>query len=221
MSQDTTTLDPKLDLVFCLLFGDQQYRELLLSLLNAVLQADSPVIAAESLPAPASLTLPLRLRLASGEELNVELQSLHQRLAGVRSRMLQAWSRLFVDEYESRTEGQKLRRCVVVTIANFVELPSPRFHSVFQVREDVSRRLLTEHLELHLIELPKLLSAVDRGDQPKLVEWCRFLAASTADERAALARGDAQLAGAMRALEVLSADEDARREAERRALQIE
>jgi hypothetical protein len=49
MQQPRTTLDPKLDVVFSMLFGHERNRDLLLSLLNAVLKPENPIEAVEVL----------------------------------------------------------------------------------------------------------------------------------------------------------------------------
>jgi len=42
--------------------------------------------------------------------------------------------------------------------------------------------LLTDHLELHVLELPKLRGALVGMDEPALAAWRRFLASETDDE---------------------------------------
>jgi predicted transposase/invertase (TIGR01784 family) len=78
-----TTLDPKLDIVFWMLFGAEQNRALLISLLNAVLRPALPIESAEVLHAQPervgvddkSIVLDVRARLANGEQVDVEMQS--------------------------------------------------------------------------------------------------------------------------------------------------
>ena len=85
------TLDPKLDIVFWMLFGAEQNRELLISLLNAVLSPAEPIEAVEVLPAQPenlavgskNISLDVRLRLQNGEQVDVEMQS--QRRPALRS----------------------------------------------------------------------------------------------------------------------------------------
>src|SRR6478752_5014148 len=77
------TLDPKLDIVFWMLFGTEQNHELLSSLLNAVLQPPVPIAALEVLHAQPerssvddkSIALDVRVRLQNGEQVDVEMQS--------------------------------------------------------------------------------------------------------------------------------------------------
>ncbi len=116
-----------------------------------------------------------------------------------------------------------LRRCVVIFITDFVELAGALFHSVFQARERHGGDLLTDHLELHFVELPKLPAlqgAADGTDERSLAAWCRFLSATEDEELELLAKQDPMLKQAKHALEQLSADPDARLQAEHREMSL-
>jgi predicted transposase/invertase (TIGR01784 family) len=79
----TTLLDPKLDVVFSRLFGAEQNRTLLIDLLNAVLRPPRPIVSVEMLPTQAEplevdgkpIALDLRVSLAGGEQIDVEMQT--------------------------------------------------------------------------------------------------------------------------------------------------
>jgi predicted transposase/invertase (TIGR01784 family) len=220
------TLDPKLDVVFSMLFGAEQNRELLISLLNAVLRPSKPIVSVEVLPAEPertsvddkSIALDVRVRFEGGEQADVEMQS--QRHLALRERMLYYWARLYSGQLQRGAPYLKLRRCAVILITDFVELTTPRFHSIFQVREREDGRPLTDHLELHVIELPKLQSALERNDEPSLAAWGKFLAATNDEDLEALAMENPVLKQAKEALDNLSADPDARIRAERREIAL-
>jgi len=220
-------LDPKLDIVFWMLFGAEQNRALLISLLNAVLGPMAPIESAEVLHAQPertgvddkSIALDVRVRLASGEQVDVEMQS--QRRPAQRARALYYWARLYAGQLQRGAPYTELRRCVVVLITSFAELPSPRFHSVFRVQERHASEPLTDHLELHLVELPKLREeTMDRNDEPALTAWGRFLAASADDDLETLAMEHPVLKQATDALERLSANQEARLRAEQREMAL-
>ena len=220
------TLDPKLDIVFWMLFGAEQNRALLISLLNAVLKPSEPIVSAEVLHAQPersgvdekSIALDLRIQLETGEQVDVEMQT--QRRPAQRERALYYWARLYAGQALRGAPYENLRRCVVVLIANFVELSSPRFHSVFRVRAQPEGQLLTDHLELHVVELPKLNRALDRNDEPYLAAWARFLSAAGDEDLEALAMEDPVFKQAKDALDRLSADPEARLRAEQREMAL-
>jgi predicted transposase/invertase (TIGR01784 family) len=94
-------LDPKLDVVFWMLFGAERNRALLLALLNAVLRPPTPIVSVEvQRPDLAALdvegkevVLDLRALLESGEQVDVEMQTRSH--AALRERGLFYWSRLY------------------------------------------------------------------------------------------------------------------------------
>lgn len=162
--------------------------------------------------------LDLRVRLQGGEQVDVEMQT--QRHIALRPRVLLYWGRLYTGQLLRGEPYSGLQRCAVVLIADFVELDTSRFHSVFQARERSTGELLTDHLELHVLELPKLRDALVGMDEPALAAWCRFLAAETDDELEALAMQHPILKDAKDALDRLSADPDTRERAERREIEL-
>jgi predicted transposase/invertase (TIGR01784 family) len=139
----------------------------------------------------------------------------------LRERGLFYWGRLYTGQLLRGAPYPELRRCVVIFITDFVELAGDRFHSVFQARERHGGELLTDHLELHFVELPKLTArcaAADGSDEPSLAAWCRFLSATGDEELELLAKQDPILKQAKHALEKLSADPEVRLQAEHREM---
>lgn len=155
-----TLLDPKLDVIFSLLFGAESYRPLLVSLLNAVLSPATPIEDVTLLPerperlevADKGVVLDLRVRLASGEQIDVEMQS--QRRPAGRKRALYYWSRLYAGGLGTGEEYDQLRRCVVILITNFRMLRSARFHSTFRCVDPETLEPLDEDLEIHVLSYP-------------------------------------------------------------------
>jgi predicted transposase/invertase (TIGR01784 family) len=218
-------LDPKLDIVFKLLFAEERNKPLLLSLLNAVLRPDAPIQTVTVLPSePAKdavddkgIALDLRVGLATGEQVDIEMQS-QPRPAG-RERALYYWARLYGSQLSRGDHYPALRRCVVVLITDFSELDSSRFHSIFRVQEAHDHSPLTEQLEIHLVELPKLPQA-STIDEPDLVLWAKFLSAHSDQELESLAMNSPVIQQATEALDRLSADPQARALAEQRELAL-
>jgi len=83
MSISRHTLDPKLDIVFWMLFGRESNRPLLVSLLTAVLKPAEPIVHVELLNPELEraamdekgIVLDLRVMLGSGEQVDIEMQS--------------------------------------------------------------------------------------------------------------------------------------------------
>jgi len=223
-SSRRSTLDPKSDIVFWMLFSAERNRGLLLSLLNSVLRPAEPIVSVEVLHAQPdkaavidkSIALDLRVRLENGEQVDVEMQT--QPRPAQRQRFLYYWSRMYGGQLSRGGDYGKLRPCAVVMITDYQELATPRFHSVFEARERHDAGLLTNHLQLHLVELPKLREALDRNDEPTLLAWAKFLAARTDEDLESLAMENPVLRQAKEALDQLSADPQARILAEMREM---
>ncbi|MDF3067267.1 MAG: hypothetical protein K0R38_2868 [Polyangiaceae bacterium] len=223
--QKLPTLDPKLDVVFTFLFGAERNRHLLVALLESVLRPVAPIASIDLLPPrpdvedvdEKSVFLDLRIRLDSGEQVDVEMQT--RRHPALRERVLFYWARLYTSQLHHRDRYPSLQRCIVILIANFIELDGPEFHSVFQVLDRKRQRLFSPTLELHLLELPKL-SNLAPADEPQLAAWCRFLSADTDEQREILAMQHSFLKDAKQALDDLSADPQVREAAIRRELEL-
>jgi predicted transposase/invertase (TIGR01784 family) len=222
MTTGRTTLDPKLDIVFWMLFGEERNRALLISLINAVLKLSVPIDTVDVLHSEPerstvgdkAIALDVRVRLVGGEQIDIEMQS--QRHPGLAERILYYWARLYAGQLSRGDDYLSLRRCAVVLFTSFPMLVGRRFHSVFEARERHDGELLSEQLEVHVLELPKLGHGFASNDEPNLVLWGKFLAATTDAELDALAMEDPVLKQAKEALEGLSADPLARMRAEQR-----
>jgi predicted transposase/invertase (TIGR01784 family) len=226
---DRRTLDPKLDVVFKLLFAAEKNRPLLASLLNAVLEPSEPIVELRVLNpevtresvAQHGAILDVRVRLRDGRQADVEMQAAP--CAALRERFLYYWARAFSEQLPRGSGHARLMPVIGVFILGFRELPGSRLHSVYALREAERRDVLSEALELHFLELPKIAAEVDRPDGPggaaaALVNWCRFLAAQSDEELEILAMVNPDLSAAKKALDELSADPEARRLAEERRL---
>ena len=210
-------LDPKLDVVFKLLFSRKGSEPLLISLLEAVLRPAQPIVSVTVLNPELDKTqvsdrgvvLDIRARLFDDSQANVEMQMSPR--PGMRKRQLYHWSRMYSSQLVRGDEYKTLRRCVSVFILAYDELPSGRFHAKFVLREVHDEEVLTDQIELHLVQLRHTPGDDTSDDERQLVGWGRFLMADSDEEREAVAMTDPMLAKANEALGELSADPEARR----------
>jgi predicted transposase/invertase (TIGR01784 family) len=210
------TLDPTHDVVFSLLFGEERNKDVLIALLNAVLEPPSPIVDVEILPLRPerfevdgkSIVLDVRARLASGEQVDIEMQN--QGRPGARKRVLYYWSRLFGGQLERGEDYTTLKRCIVIVIANHRMLESRRFHSIFRVKEQSSAEELCDDLEIHVLELRNLQRGLIENEGRAAQLWGKFLTAETDLELEQIAMEEPALKRAKEALDALSADPRAR-----------
>ena len=214
-------LDPKLDVVFKLLFAEPRNRALLVSLLTAVLRPNSPIanvtVLDPELPKDLVLDRGVRLdllvELSDGRLVDVEMQTDPRGNRG--DRWLYHWARLFAGRLRRGDEWSVLEPVVAIVFLDDAE-PSGRFHSVYEVREVHDHTLLTDALQVHLIELPRLEQAVAEGEREDLRWWARFLRAESEPALESLATEVPLMAAAKEALELLSREPSAQRLAQYR-----
>jgi tetrahydromethanopterin S-methyltransferase subunit G len=82
---------------------------------------------------------------------------------------------------------QELAPTITINIVNFRYLSSTkRYHTTFHVREDEEGFLLTDVLEVHFMELPKLMDQWEKGEaspeENQLVRWLLLLEAEEHEE---------------------------------------
>jgi predicted transposase/invertase (TIGR01784 family) len=208
------TLDPKLDVVFKLLFAHPRNKKSLIALLTAVLRPKAPIADVEVLNPEVrkedvtdkGIVLDLRVRLADGSFADVEMQAV--RREGSRKRFLFYWARSYTTQLGPGTEYSELKPVIVVVFTNYRELKRKRLHSMFRLLEVKHHEEFLADEELHLIELPELrrMSEEEQKAEATLVRWARFLAARTDEELAAVAKEDEMIGEAKEVLEHLSED---------------
>lgn len=177
-------LDPKSDIVFRLLFGEPGNESLLRSMIEAVVVLPAPIAGLEvlnpSIPrdvaALEAIVLDIRVRCADGTLLDIEMETWPR--AGVTDRFLYYWATLYTSQLARGEAYLELRRAIsIVWMVGSVPSAGDRFHSTYHVAEDHSHGRLTDHMELHLLDLKR----IDPREAlaPTLDRWVRFLLAPT------------------------------------------
>ena len=227
----TSWLDPKLDVVFKILFADPSNKDLLLSLLSAVLRPSEPIVNADvlnpdlpkELAGDKGIVLDLRLKLSGDRYVDVEMQSDPRQ--GVRKRALYYWARMYGQQLFRGMEYTALEPCVSIFFMGYSELPGKRFHSIFRVLEVHDQELYGDQLELHMVELPKvpgLAGAAKEAEDPEgqLAAWGTFLRARSEEALQELAMMNPVFEKAKKALEALSGRPDVQEIARQRELAL-
>ncbi|WP_139489465.1 Rpn family recombination-promoting nuclease/putative transposase [Brevibacillus dissolubilis] len=209
----TKLMNPKVDFVFKRIFGAEENKDILLSLLNAILQLPddrqiteivllNPHLEPDMLGDKQSV-LDVRVLTADGVHINIEIQLFNP--YNIEKRTLYYWAKMYEGQLQQRDNYKKLKKTITINIVDFNCLKSESYHSVFHVCEDTSGTLLTDDLEIHFLELKKLRSA-SVTDDSMLVKWLQFLAAEHDEIREELAMTDPTIKKAFDVLEYLSHD---------------
>jgi predicted transposase/invertase (TIGR01784 family) len=187
MTHQYPLLDPKLDIVFKMLLADTDAEPILVAILNAVIKPESPICHAKVLnpklplvyPDDKGTTLDIHAELADQHIVNIEMQMQDKRDTQVRA--LYHWARMFAGQLKRGRDQtySTLKNTYSVFFLNYIEFPS--FPGLLDQTLHVSHSQYSDYvlpyLNLHFIELPKLLQQPEllTSQSDKLAFWCQFL----------------------------------------------
>ena len=111
---------------------------------------------------------------------NIEMQVVQQQ--DIDKRLMFYWGKMYTEEIKEKQKYSILPKTIVILIADF-QLKKlkeiPKFHTKWNIREEEYRKIiLTNTLELHIIELPKLLKQLKENNglkKDKIVLWLMFI----------------------------------------------
>jgi predicted transposase/invertase (TIGR01784 family) len=214
-------LDPKIDVVFKLLFAAPRHESLLIVFLTDVLQPPTAITSATVLNpeipkdfvSEKAVMLDVRVELSDGRLVDVEMQARHH--PRFRDRLVYYWARTFGGQLELGEAYRAISPCVGVYVLDFGELLGHDFHSVFKLCNLQTGEVLSHALEMHFLELPKLL--IDRRDDP-LHRWGHFFRIRSEQELEDLAMSSPTMKQARDALWWVSQDPNSRQLVEAREM---
>jgi predicted transposase/invertase (TIGR01784 family) len=175
--------DPKVDYAFKHVFGREQSKPVLMSLIDAVLQPAAgeqitslellnPFNDKETLDDKLSI-LDIKARDESGRQFNIEMQMLAD--FDFRQRALYYWSRLHQSQLQEGMAYHELKPTIAICFMNTPLFPEiADHHLVFDLRERQYHELFTDQLQMHILELPKFNKQVEQLATP-LDRWLYFL----------------------------------------------
>lgn len=176
-------IDPKVDYAFKHVFGREQSKSALISLLDAVLQpAAGHKIASLELLNPFNdkealddklSVLDIKARDETGRQFNIEMQMVGY--GAFRQRVVYYWSRLHQAQLGEKDDYSDLRPTISVCFLDtplFTQIPD--YHLVFELRERGRRTLFTDQMAVHILELSKFKKTVNELVTP-LDRWMFFL----------------------------------------------
>lgn len=96
----------------------------------------------------------IKAKTADDQLINIELQLFNP--YHMEKRTLFYWSEMYYHQIPKGHNYNTLKKCITINILDFTLLKNDRYHSVFHLREDHTGIPLTDHIEIHVIELSKL-----------------------------------------------------------------
>jgi predicted transposase/invertase (TIGR01784 family) len=170
-----TNITPKVDLVFKKLFGVEENKDLLISLINSIVsQADQveDIILlnpynSQNFRSDKLSILDIKAKGIDGKRFNIEIQITDE--ADYDKRALYYWAKLYTEQLASGDDYSTLSKAIGIHILNFISITDDdRYHNCFHILEKETGEKYFTDLELHTIELKKF-----EGDTKELDELVR------------------------------------------------
>ena len=172
-------LSPKVDFVFKKIFGSEEHKEILISFLNAVIDNNEPIVSVEILNTDVEKEflddkfsrLDIKAKTNKNHIVNIEIQVKNE--YNIVKRSLYYWGKLYTNQLKNKGKYKELERTVCINILDFKCIDNLRYHNVFRLKEVDTNEELTDTMEIHFIELPKL--DTDMEIKNILEAWLQFI----------------------------------------------
>ena len=172
-------LDPKVDFVFKNIFGSEKNPKILISFLNAILKPNNKITSvkikgtdiAKQFIEDKYSRLDVKATTSNNETINIEIQLKNEH--NMIKRSMYYLSKMYEEQLGEGEDYSKLERTVCINILNFKYLKTEQFHTGYRLKEIETNEELTDIIEMHFIEIPKLKENSNEKDM--LVAWTEFL----------------------------------------------
>ncbi len=155
-------INPRVDIAFKKIFGVEENKDLLISLINAIVAKEDQVADVTLLNPynPKNFQqnklsiLDIKAKGIDGKRFNIEIQISDE--ADYDKRALYYWAKLYTDQLKAAEGYGQLSKAIGIHILNFISIPeAQKYHNVFHITEKENGLLYFKDLELHTIELKK------------------------------------------------------------------
>lgn len=163
-------ITPRLDISFKKIFGVEENKDLLISLINSVVSEEDQVVDVTLLNPynPQNFRndklsiLDIKAKGHDGKRFNIEIQISDE--ADYDKRALYYWAKLYTEQLKSSEDYANLSKAIGIHILNFTSIPEvKKYHNVFHVTEKDTGIKYFKDLELHTIELTKFAAETKDG----------------------------------------------------------
>lgn len=213
-NEDDFLMSPKNDFVFKKLFGDERNKDILIAFLNSVLKDEiidvtliNTELKREHIQDKQGI-LDVRAVTDRGIHIDIEIQLL--KTLYMPERTLYYWSKMYTEQLSSGEKFSRLKKTVTINILDFESLPIEKYHNSFHITEDETGMRLTDIMEIHFLEIPKLYGNNDIDENNALNQWMMFLESKSKEVLNMLSEKNEKIKKAYSILEVMSKDKEAR-----------
>ncbi len=182
-----TYVKPTSDIFIKYLLGKEEHKDLLLSFINAVMDNSGfTLIKSVEIKNPFNLKkmvndkesiLDIKAVDENGKIFNIEMQTTSDETFKTRS--LYYWARLYSSQLDKGDKYKKLFPVISINILEFEMFNQfEKYHSTFVLMDkQLSDFILTDHLAIHFLELPKVRKVFKQKDAPiekELEKWLYY-----------------------------------------------
>jgi predicted transposase/invertase (TIGR01784 family) len=155
-------INPRVDIAFKKIFGVEENKDLLISLVNSIVGEEDQVeeltlmnpYNPKNFKDDKVSILDIKAKGVCGKRFNIEIQISDE--ADYDKRALYYWAKLYTEQLKVGEDYSSLSKAIGIHILNFTSIPEvDRYHNVFHITEKESGILYFKDLELHTIELKK------------------------------------------------------------------
>ena len=185
----TEKINPRVDLAFKKIFGTEDNKDLLISLINSIVGEEDQVVDVtllnpynqKNFKNDKLSILDIKAEGSNGKKFNIEIQITDE--ADYDKRALYYWAKLYTDQLKESEDYSTLEKVIGIHILNFTSIPkAQKYHNVFHITEKETGLKYFNELELHTIELKKFTDKLGKdfeniGSKIKnsLDMWSAFL----------------------------------------------
>lgn len=155
-------ISPRVDIAFKKIFGVEENKDLLISLINSIVGEEDQVsditllnpYNPKNFRTDKLSILDIKAVNHQGKRFNIEIQISDE--ADYDKRALYYWAKIYTEQLKVSEDYSKLSKAIGIHILNFTSIPEvKKYHNVFHITEKESGLLYFRDLELHTIELKK------------------------------------------------------------------
>lgn len=160
-----SNVSPRVDIAFKKIFGVEENKDLLISLINSIVSSEDQVSDVTLLNPynPKNFQkdklsiLDIKAEGVDGKRFNIEIQISDE--ADYDKRALYYWAKLYTEQLKVAEDYSTLSKAIGIHILNFTSIPAvDEYHNVFHITEKATGLAYFKDLELHTIELKKFSS---------------------------------------------------------------
>ena len=208
-------LSPKVDIIFQILFGEVGSEIITKKFLEAILNkkiesvdlSQNIVMRHENIGEKMGV-LDVLVKFDDKKFCNVEMELIEK--DKLFERILYYWSRIYTKQIKSGNDYVFLNKTIEVLIVDFEidSLKDLEYHTMWKIIETKYRKnILTDELEIHIIEIPKIYKLIGEKQKEELVKWLEFIEDPTSKEVENYMNENEGIKEAKNKLEGLSGDE--------------